>query len=733
MDGFISATEEGFGLANQAGACAALVAAAVLAINVLLRRRLTAGQMCVLWGLVLLRLVIPSAPESSWSLQNLFQSPEREVAKCVVEPPPVSVSPVVLAPAKAAGEATTLHEFMSGKPVEAEQSPWEETLTSAIERVFESLPIVWLAGAVFVVAGTAGMHWGFCRRVNRAARCRDNLLLALWDECCELAGVHGQTSVVLFEGVQQPAIMGVFYPTLLLPLDAGCWKREQLRMVMLHELAQVRRWDVAANWALVLVRAVQWWNPIYWLAASRYRSLREQACDAFVIDRLEGRPASAYGELLLELAQRPAYASRWRVVVPASILGMISSTFRNRSIRSRLDALRNSGLLRRKFGVAAIAIMLIVAVTGLTDAVARPVPPRPQRLEPWRWAGPTSSLWKGDHAEQSILYEGPTESRTYDVAEALKRVMDDPSVAPSVRRFVFVKTLELIFPTSVIAREPSLGATSGPSESKSDASEIFQIDGETLTVRAPAELHGVLAHTLKAWAENGLSQFSVATRFISAERDLAAELGISWKYMEAFAIEQPAAAVKRRDDGMPVVRAAASVDEYRPIVVTTLSEAEESRFIDASQGNRLINIIQAPRVTLFNGQRGVIVDCAQIPFVVGVNAVIGELATAAQPKIVVLDEGSRIGLRATEGSDAKSTCLEASIQFSSVDDVAQATAIFHGSPVTIQTPRVKRVGFDVDCEVEEGESLLVGCLPAFEQEGYFYTLISVQNLGVEVE
>ncbi|WP_152097792.1 hypothetical protein [Lacipirellula parvula] len=57
-------------LAAQATLPAALLAAVVLTINLACRRWLTAGQLAFLWALVLLRLVIPSAPGSSWSLQR---------------------------------------------------------------------------------------------------------------------------------------------------------------------------------------------------------------------------------------------------------------------------------------------------------------------------------------------------------------------------------------------------------------------------------------------------------------------------------------------------------------------------------------------------------------------------------------------------------------------------------------------------------------------------------------
>ncbi len=101
-------------------------------------------------------------------------------------------------------------------------------------------------------------------------------------------------------------------------------------------VVHVRGRHVAANWLLVLVRAVHWWNPVSWLAATRYRNLREQSCDAFALSQIAGRPVREYGELLLELAQSRPAGRAWNVMLPASILGFLSTFLRKRALANRL-------------------------------------------------------------------------------------------------------------------------------------------------------------------------------------------------------------------------------------------------------------------------------------------------------------------------------------------------------------------------------------------------------------
>ncbi|MCX7427210.1 MAG: hypothetical protein NTW96_16480, partial [Planctomycetia bacterium] len=71
-----------------------------------------------------------------------------------------------------------------------------------------------------------------------------------------------------------------------------------------------------------------------------------------------------------------------------------------------------------------------------------------------------------------------------------------------------------------------------------------------------------------------------------------------------------------------------------------LSDIEAFFFINAAQGDRRTNILQAPKVTLFNGQQAFVSDTSQSPFVISVVPVVGDFAAAQQPVIVVLSEGT---------------------------------------------------------------------------------------------
>ncbi len=84
-----------------------------------------------------------------------------------------------------------------------------------------------------------------------------------------------------------------------------------------------------------------------------------------------------------------------------------------------------------------------------------------------------------------------------------------------------------------------------------------------------------------------------------------------------------------------------------------LSDIEAFFLIEAAQGDRRTNVLNAPKITLFNGQQAFVADATQRPFVVGVIPVVGEFASAQQPVIVVLNEGTMMTIQAVVSDDRR--------------------------------------------------------------------------------
>lgn len=148
-----------------------------------------------------------------------------------------------------------------------------------------------------------------------------------------------------------------------------------------------------------------------------------------------------------------------------------------------------------------------------------------------------------------------------------------------------------------------------------------------------------------------------------------------------------------------------------------LSDIEAFFLIEASQGDQRANVLQAPKVTLFNGQQAVIVDTAFMPFVISVIPVVGEFAAAQQPVIVVLSEGTMMTVQAVVSDDRRYVRLTLVPFFSQIGEVSTFT--FEGSETTTTATNTTDADNDGNNENDQNNNTTVRSgttvqLPTFE-------------------
>ena len=123
-----------------------------------------------------------------------------------------------------------------------------------------------------------------------------------------------------------------------------------------------------------------------------------------------------------------------------------------------------------------------------------------------------------------------------------------------------------------------------------------------------------------------------------------------------------------------------------------LSDIEAYFLIQAAQGNTRSNVLQAPKVTLFNGQNAFVSDTRQRPFVSSVVPVVGDFSAAQQPVITVLNEGTAVNVEAVVSNDRRFVRLTLVPFFSQIGRVEEFQ--FEGSRSTKAKSSDERSGAD---------------------------------------
>ncbi len=165
-------------------------------------------------------------------------------------------------------------------------------------------------------------------------------------------GISATVEVLETPPGSMPMTWGILRPAIFMPRDAAGWSGERRSMVLLHELAHVRRGDVATHLAARLALILNWWNPLAWIAWREFLKERERATDDLVLQ--SGARASEYATHLLDVARgmqsQPALA--WGAVAMA----------RRSQLEGRLVAILDPRVNRRTPGRASALVAALLAV-----------------------------------------------------------------------------------------------------------------------------------------------------------------------------------------------------------------------------------------------------------------------------------------------------------------------------------------------------------------------------------
>jgi len=161
-----------------------------------------------------------------------------------------------------------------------------------------------------------------------------------------------------------PAVTGWLRPRLLIP--EGLLNRltqDEIRFLFLHELAHVKRADLAFNWLLTFLQILHWFNPVVWVALRRILAVREEVCDELVLRRCFPGASRDYGLTLLRLLEE--CAPRLRFPAVAGVLDDV------RTLRQRILWIRQFGMTNPHPCVPA-GLTVALAVIGLTERIPEP-------------------------------------------------------------------------------------------------------------------------------------------------------------------------------------------------------------------------------------------------------------------------------------------------------------------------------------------------------------------------
>lgn len=237
---------------------------AVIAARLLLKKA-PRWSVCLLWGLVALRLICPFTVKSNLSLIPNSEPITQEIISLQQPTAPVVMEQVQ-------------HEIVNDAPEEPDIP--EQTVEILPERqapnVLEIAGYVWLSGMALMLVYSLISYLQLKHRVRTATRLEKNIRQS--------------------EYVSSPFVLGVFRPIIYLPYGL---KQKHQDHIIAHERSHIGRGDHLIKPLGFGVLAVHWFNPLVWLAYILLCRDIEAACDERVIRKMTVEQRQSYSATLL--------------------------------------------------------------------------------------------------------------------------------------------------------------------------------------------------------------------------------------------------------------------------------------------------------------------------------------------------------------------------------------------------------------------------------------------------
>jgi GWxTD domain-containing protein len=224
---------------------------------------------------------------------------------------------------------------------------------------------IWLAG-VLLFNMKHVVSWLASRRLRRVGVCSAP---DIWQN--NLNGIRNRLKVarpvVFLESslAQVPLVVGHVRPVILMPLGIlSGLPAEQVELLLMHELAHIRRWDYAANVIQTFIEGIMFYNPAVWWISRVIRTERENCCDDLVIETTKG--VHAYAAALTALEET---RSRSAALAIAATGGSLV-----KRIRRLLQPKRPATPSVPAFGSAVLVLVMAVVLTAQPPVPKVPAP-----------------------------------------------------------------------------------------------------------------------------------------------------------------------------------------------------------------------------------------------------------------------------------------------------------------------------------------------------------------------
>lgn len=549
----------------------------------------------------------------------------------------------------------------------------------------KSILLAWLTGAIFFLARSIVQLYRFLRTVRRDLVDAQASTLELFQKTHfaimgdQKTWLRIKPRLAVVDSLIGPAVVGLLRPRILLPrlLEVQCSSSE-LRMLLAHELVHIRRGDLFWATLQTLAGCTWWCHPLVRYVSARFDRETELSCDEETVATLRCSPAE-YARSLLAVLERKHQLQAAPLLPGVRPMELTSTRMK------RIMSLTTKANARRPWWIAALMLGgAIVALPGASYGTAPAAgytiadePQSPLKTEPKPWVAVPA-------AEPLPLVQRP--------ADEGGDVINDTDDRPIVKLFKVEKILEKIVDEQSCEREQGKSMLLSWLKNLMPSGATIAYHENSLVACCTLDVMDSLTDEINRIHEYGFKdQVVVSTKIITLDAKQFESLDITW-------------ALVRQPEGIPVLLA-------------TLEPQQTDALVKTLQADPRTNIVQSPKITVFNGQSATISDQTERRYVFG-------------PMVHLEQEGIELSICPV----VKERYIELGFKhrYSTVYDMDELSILTaDGENKKLQIPRTQKNQSEVKFNTPNGHTMIVA-VPGTPEAGQMLMLmVTVQKLEKE--
>ena len=359
----------------------AVIVIRALAINLLPKKTFE-----VLWGIVVVRLLIPFSVPSMFSVYSLL-----------------------------GGHVSVIDTARDSQAIGMLPTETTGRMAAVVDGISDAIPVwtvIWAVGVLVCTAFFAVSYWK-CRQEFQTSLPVDNDFIRNW------LIAHQQRRVISIRQSSHfsaPLTYGIFRPVILMPTSTKWENTKSLQYVLAHEYVHIRRFDSIKKFVLITVLCVHWFNPLVWAMYILANRDIELSCDEAVVRLFGENTKAAYARALISMEET------------RSGLTPLCNNFSKNAIEERITA-----IMKIKKRTIFSFVLAGIIVAGTATAFATSANAQPQQAESVEQDGKIEIVSKPDSISQisdnaGVFYKEDGKSAgtdTNDVRMAVPVQSDD--------------------------------------------------------------------------------------------------------------------------------------------------------------------------------------------------------------------------------------------------------------------------------------------------------------------